>query len=140
MSDDSYKVQISGSFGEALFVLRGNSAEELLEQAKELASKVADIYDALTDVKQITLVKEVFTAKKSGYSGGGAAKPAASGGGGYGGGTAKTAPDGSHTCDHGAMKLLDYAKKDGSGYVHGYYCQAPRGDKKCAPIKLDKSR
>lgn len=134
MSED-YKVQVSGNMGEALIVLRGSNSQELLEQANDLAQNIDKIYDALTTAKQVTMVKEVFSAKK--FGGGAstgntvntprAAAPAAN--------ESKATPGGGFTCAHGAMKWLDYPKKDGSGHVKGHYCQAPRGAQKCTPIK-----
>lgn len=137
MSED-YKIQLSGNMGEALVVIRGNNAQELVNEAQDLASKMAEIYEALTTVKQVTMVKEVFTAKKfGGNSGAGSAAPAAARTATPASGSeAKATPGGGFTCDHGPMKWLDYAKADGSGHVKGHYCQAPRGAKKCAPKKV----
>lgn len=135
MSD--FKVSVTGSIGEGQYTFHGDTVAEVVQATADLAASMSEILDNLAVVKQAVLAKEVFTVKKFAKDAA-ATKPAA---GGSAGGefkdSAKATPGGGFTCDHGAMKRLDYEKKDGSGRVQGYYCQAPRGTKQCAKKPLE---
>lgn len=132
MADD-YKIQISGDIGNAMFVLRGDTVEEVKAQAAALAEGVDEIYDNLNLVKQVSLLKEAFSERK-GFGKGGASSGGNAGGGGYsgnsGGGSTpaatSTAPDGTPSCAHGAMKAFNFKNAAGE-QVSGYNCVLPKG-------------
>lgn len=135
-------LQISGNIGNAYFIFKADDVSELDAHIDELAQRYDAIADNLQKIQQIQLVKEAF-AEKQGFGG----KPAAATPAAGGAQKARTfngpkeaaaeAPDGSYTCDHGAMKKLDYKKGDGTR-VHGWYCQSKDKDwkKKCKTISL----
>lgn len=134
-------LQISGNIGNAYFIFKGDTVDELQANVQQFAANYDDIANALLAIQQVQLVKEAF-AEKQGFGGKPAAAPA-SGSKPSGprrlsdSAPASEAPDGSYTCDHGAMKKLDYKKGDGTR-VHGWYCQSKDKDwkKKCATVKL----
>lgn len=126
MSDD-YKVQISGDIGNGMFVLRGDSVAELVQMSKDLSNSIDEVYENLAKAKQVAMVKDVFSERKSfGKSGGGA------GGGGYNKGPAAPAavttqtPDGGLACAHGPMKAFDFTNAEGKR-VAGHNCPLPKG-------------
>lgn len=134
---DNYRVQISGDIGNAMFVLRAETVDELVQQSAELAAKVDEIYDNLNNVKQVALLKEAFAEKKGfgnkGGSGGGSnySKPSYSGGGAPAASSGGTTPDGAPTCAHGAMKAFNFTGSDGKP-VSGHNCPLPKGaDGRC---------
>ena len=135
MAED-YRVQISGDIGNAMYVLRGDSVEELRKQAADLAAHADEIYDNLNLVKQISLLKEAFAEKKGfgkGGTGGGSgySKPSYNGGGAPAAASGGTTPDGAPTCAHGAMKAFSFTGSDGKP-VSGHNCPLPKGtDGRC---------
>jgi hypothetical protein len=126
-----YKVQISGNIGNGLFVLLGDTVEELVQQSKELAAAADSIYENLTVVQQTVLAKEVFKSKD--WSKTPAAAPQTSVGSAAQPQKPVSAPAGpSVNCQHGEMVWKDFTSKAGKA-IKGHFCPSSDRDDQCPP-------
>lgn len=121
------KLTMSGNIGEASFTLRGDSGEELIAQAADLAASLDAVYEELAKAKQVVLAKEVFSSRSK--PSGGFAQGAANSG------TKASAPSGGSsgafghgkTCKHGEREYKEGVSKAGNAYKL-YACTAPRNE------------
>jgi len=126
---EDYKIQVNTTLNGQLTNLRANSAEELVELTEGLAANSDRFLDALVQVKQAFLLKDILTA--------GAINGSGNSGVPSGNSNSRNSTVGVPSCKHGPMNDCRGMKtKAGKPYAADYYCPSDDRDNQCKPVKL----